>query len=138
MQEKQDKSNESLLEMLPEDVVSDKILSFLKPKELGAIRLSNKRLNFLSKDQYQLNRLLDYINKGKLTDAATFFKCSPQVLEHDEYPERFITSCLKEGKVEKIKFLLDHCPDFACNKKYKPLLSSYLLKYGVKANQDAA
>lgn len=138
MQEKQDKLNKRRLEILPDGVFSDKMFSFIDKKELGIIRLTNKRFNFLTKDRYSLYRLLDYINKGKLADAKKFLTSCPNILEHNEYSERFIRSCLEEGNVEEIKLLLDQRPEFVLNKKYEPLIGSYLLKYGVKANQDAA
>lgn len=145
MQEKQDQTpleSPSQSELLSDDVIEDGILSFMKPKELGPIRLATKRLNFLSEDRYQSNRLLDYIDKAKnekeLQKAEELLKSYPKILKHVEYQERFIHSCLKEGNTDKINVLLKHRPDFIFDKRYEPLMGSCLLKYGVKANQKAA
>jgi hypothetical protein len=134
------KDEKQLIEIhkVTKDVTKCSIFTFFTSKDLINISLVNKEFFFLSEDELQFNKFLHLLEKSKLDDAKNHLKSFSEILNNQEHLKRFIKACLEKGDVKKIQFLLDTCPDLIKHKDYQPLFFSYLLLYGVKANQDAA
>jgi hypothetical protein len=130
--------NDNEINRIADDLVKHAILPFFASDDLISIRLTHHRLHFLSQDEYQFNRLLDYIDKGQYDAATRHLAQFPQILNHPRHQKGFMSQCLKQGNVKNIEFLLKTRPKLVREEQHQSYLLNYLLTYGVGANQAAA